>query len=808
MTRVPFDDAWTVKPKVSPFAQLNGALTPATEVVLPHDAMRDLPRSPERSEGSATGYHPGGAVEYSKRFAVPVSWRDKRVSLHFDGVYRDAVVFVNGAFAGHRASGYAPFDVPLDPYLRYGAENAIRVEARAHLDSRWYSGLGIHRGVTLSVKPLVHIAPNSITSSTLQADQELAVVEIAACVSNRSASTASPRVQIRLRDAEGAVVAESSAPVTVHPGGDEIARCRLPVVEPRLWDVDSPSLYEIEVAIADGGDDTETVSTGIRTVSVDPLRGLSINGRTLKLRGACIHHDNGVLGAVSLRAAEERRVRILKEAGFNAIRSAHNPASEALLAACDRLGMLVMDETFDMWTESKNPFDYSLAFPDWWERDLESLVKRDRNHPSVILYSIGNEVLDAGNPHGARQGRRLAEKLRALDPTRPLTNGVSGFVATLTTTMDEVKERLADLGANVGANELTGETEHLYNQISLSDEVTDRTEESHSVVDVVGHNYAHSRYRGDLERFPQRVVVGTETLARDIDEIWALVTRHAHVIGDFTWTGWDYLGEAGLGGVTYADDPDAETEFAPWPWLLAWCGDIDITGHRRPASYYREIVFGLRTAPFIAVERPHGRGKHARKLNWAWSDTVDSWDLGLDRGAPVMIEVYSASDEVELQLNGRSLGVRPTGERSRYRCSFEVPFEPGELLAVGRTDGVMDGTHILRTPVGAATLTATVDRNELRVDADDLAYVEIELRDRAGTLVTSSDDTVSVFVSGPAMLAGLGSARPATEERFDASSCTTFEGRALAVIRPTGAGEVEVRVSRGDEQSIVRLQVR
>ncbi len=802
MPRSSFNSDWTIKSKVSIFTELNDNPDDRRAVTLPHDAMLALERSPEYGQGS--GYFAGGAVEYRKVFQAPLDWRDRRVTLQLQGVYRDAVVLVNGAFAAQRPNGYSVFSVPLDPFLHYGAENSVVVEARAHQDSRWYSGLGIHRDTVLSVTGLAHLATDGVRISTPEIDEDKAVVAISARIVNEDVVTRTLSVHWRILDALGSEVTTTSSPLTVRAGECAVVRQRAYVPSPRLWSVANPNLYRAVTEVWDRDeriDDLET-SFGIRSLSLDPIDGLRINGEVVKLRGACIHHDNGVLGAAAIGRAEERRIEILKLAGFNAVRASHNPLSIAMIEACDRLGMLVIDETFDMWTTAKNSFDYSLSFPEWWERDVESLVAKDFNHPSVIVYSIGNEVLDAGNPHGARWGRRLVEKVRALDPTRYTTNAVSGFVGTITALLPDLKKRAGELRGKVGVNDLLGELHHLFDELSLSDRVTDMTEETHSVVDVVGHNYAPSRYTGDLERFPQRVVLGSETLPRDIDELWSLVIEHPHVIGDFTWTGWDYLGEAGLGSTRFDDE-----EFAPYPWLTAWCGDIDITGHRRPASYYREIVFGLRAEPYIAVDRPRGTGRAAHGLGWAWTDSLSSWDLMLDAGAPVHLEVYSAAEEVELILNGRSVGTAPTGPAHRFRAAFDLPYEAGELVAIARSGGRETTRTMLRSISGPIVLRATADRSAIRADDHDLAYVSIELLDADDTMATSSDMTVNVTVDGSGILQGLGSARPDTEESFLAASTTTFEGRALAIVRPTGAGEITVTVSApGFEDVLVTVR--
>ena len=789
MTRIDFNHDWTVAPNVSVFAELGGGAARARRVTLPHDGMLELARSASSPNGPSTGYFDSGAISYGKTFMAPEEWRSRSITLEFEGVYRDAMVYLNGILVGQRPNGYVPFRVSLDEALRYGEQNRLRVDARAHRDSRWYSGLGIHRGVTLLDQPLVRLTPGRVRITTPDVDDARAVVEIEAAVSHGGIRTATLELRTRIVDSSGREVAAGSQPVTITRGRTVTARHRLYVAGPELWGVDSPALYQAHVELVEDGDvvDVVTESFGIRTLRLDPLQGLRINGEVVKLRGACIHHDNGLLGAVSLPEAEERRIRILKSAGFNAIRSAHNPVGPAVLDACDRLGMLVMDEAFDMWTEGKQPFDYSVSFAEWWERDLEAMVEKDVNHPSVIMYSIGNEILDAGKPLGALTGRELAEKVRALDPTRYLTNGISGFVATLTDTIPMVQAELK--GVVGGINDAEGIGKAVIDRIGRSQFVTDATAESHSVVDVVGHNYAAWRYESEQDAYPDRVVVGTETNPKDIDENWALVSRLPHVIGDFTWTGWDYLGEAGLGRTVY---PTSAGEWAgdAYPALIAYCGDIDITGFRRPASYYRETVFGLRTEPYIAVHRPVPEGTTTVGLDWAWTDSLSTWTWDVAPGTALIVDVYSDADEVELLLEHHSLGIRPAGPANRYQARFTVPYALGELVAVARRGGVPAETSRLR----AAGAVASVDVSIERPEGADVAFIAIELVDADGILVPVDDRRVGASVGG-ARLLGLGSASPVTDGSFLTAECSTFEGRAQAIVADIERADAELTIT-------------
>ncbi|MFC5752721.1 glycoside hydrolase family 2 TIM barrel-domain containing protein [Actinomadura rugatobispora] len=804
MIRLSFNDGWRTRPKVNPFAELGGASVPFEEVTLPHDAMigrRRVAQDGEATmEGGAGAYFPGGVFDYRKTFSVPEEHRGKRVVLEFEGVYRDATVYVNGDYAGQRPYGYSLFRVGIDRFLRFGQDNEIRVEARGHRDSRWYTGAGVYRDTWLLIGEPVRVSPGGVRITTPEIDAEGAVVEAATTIENDSMEIRTVDVVTEIRDAQGTAVASDVSKVTVLPGEPAVSRRRLYVREPSLWSPDSPALYTAAVTVEDAGTqiDSETAAFGIRSLGLDPVRGLRINGRTVKLRGACVHHDNGPLGAATFARAEERRVRILKDAGFNAIRMSHHPMSRAMLDACDRLGVLVMDEAFDMWTSSKSDFDYSLSFPEWWERDIEAMVAKDVNHPSVIFYSIGNEIPETGSAAGAAWGRRLAEKVRALDGTRYVTNGVNGMLAVMSDLAAMMREKDgAEEGR--GINTMMADVGDAMDRVSSSELVTRRTAESFGVLDVAGMNYSEGRYAQDRDLFPNRIIVGTETFPTRIDGNWRLVREHGHVIGDFTWTGWDYLGEVGIGRPQYLSPENPRPgHTAPYPHLVAGCGDIDITGFRRPASYYREIVFGLRTRPYVAVRRPEHHGKTWAGGPWTWSDAISNWTWPGFEGSPVTVEVYGAADEVELLVNDRSLGRRPAGEEHRFRAEFDTVYEPGELLAIAYQNGVETGRSTVTSADGAVRLHAEADRPVITAAAGDLAFVSLTLRDAGGTPHPMADRPVRVEVSGDGVLQGFGTAAPSTEEGFDATERRTYEGRALAVLRPTGPGKIRLLASAPD----------
>jgi hypothetical protein len=785
-----FNAGWRTRPKVSSFLEQTGSAHPWREVTLPHDALIGAERSADHRPGALTGFYPGGVFEYVKTFPAPQGYRDGRVELEFDGVYRDAVIFVNGVFAGQRPNGYVPFRVRIDPFLRPG-DNEIRVECRNHLDSRWYAGAGIYRDVSLLVGGPVHIEAGGVRVSTPDVDDDRAVVDVVTTLQNDSRDLSPARLLVELVDHNGRLVAEADVPVTVQPNATAVVRQRLTVPKPVRWSLVSPVLYTCRTRLTRNEEPADAVDTpfGIRTLQWDAIHGLRLNGQAVKLRGGCVHHDNGVLGAATFRRAEERRVERLKAAGYNAIRSAHNPVSSAMLAACDRVGMLVLDEAFDCWTSPKMDFDYSLDLPTWWREDLGAMVRRDYNHPSVIMYSIGNEIPEVGSPWGAQLGRDMVELVKRLDPTRPVTNGVNpyfAFQADVRAMKDAAPGASDDVGINTLMTQLTGAGPAAV----ASEAVTERIDESMALLDIAGYNYAEARYELDLERHPQRLLLGTEADTKKIETIWELVTRHPRVLGDFSWTAWDYIGEAGIGRVSV--DADDTSFVGGFPWRLSNAGDIDITGRRRAVSYYRETVWGLRSEPFVAVHRPGSSGIGATP--WAWNDTIDSWSWHGHEGQPIVVDVYSDADEVELVCNGTVVGRVEVGKERRYLARFETTYVPGELVAVALRAGESQGHARLLTAGDELQLSVTPDRAELMAADGELSFVDICLVDAEGTTQVSRDLGLTVTVTGAGVLQGLGSADPTSRDDYTGTTCTTFDGRALAVVRPTGVGDIAVRV--------------
>ncbi|MFY9427307.1 MAG: DUF4982 domain-containing protein [Caldicoprobacterales bacterium] len=803
MIRECFNHGWKVGPNTGFFSMAPGK--GPKEVTLPYDAMIMEERDSQVVSGGKKGFFPDKSYDFVKKFFVPEDYKNKRVTFEFEGVYMNAMVYINGDFAGQCPYGYSNFYIKADKFLKYGQENEIKVVVKTNDDSRWYTGAGIYRNTKIMVAEPVHIAVDGVKITTPEITHERAVVAVATQVENESMNTETTTVVTEILDAQGNVVAADKAPLTVYPGEKATLRQRLFVNQPQLWNVDIPYLYTCKstVMVDEKVLDEETNTFGIRWLSLDPVEGLKINGQVVKLRGACIHHDNGVLGAATFDRAEERRAEILKEAGFNAIRSAHYPISKAMLQACDRIGMLVMDEAFDIWTINKSPYDYALYFPTWWEKDVQAMVEKDFNHPCVIMYSIGNEIPDTGRPGGTAWGRKIAEKIRSLDSTRYIINSMNPMVSL----MDQLQEKIGEAMSG-DINTAMTDLGSMMKNVMTMDLVTTATAEAFAVADIAGYNYADTRYIMDKDLFPNRIICGSETFPKDIANNWKLVKENGYIIGDFTWTGWDYLGEAGIGKVEYGEASSASF-MGGYPWKIAYCGDIDITGNRRPVSYYREIVFGLRKEPYIAVQRPHHYHEQPITTPWSWSDSISSWTWPGFEGKSIRVEVYSDADEVELFVNGKSVGKAPVGEEKEFKAIFNTVYEPGEIKAVAYVNGEETGSMSLQTAGDGLKLRLDSDRDELKATGQDLAYVMISLTDENGILQTARDRKVSIKVEGAGVLQGFGSANPRSTENFFDTEATTFDGKVLAVIRSEReAGHITVTASAEDcEPKTITIRV-
>lgn len=796
-----FNDNWKFWIEGDSFALVWNIPDIAREVTLPHDAMIEKPAHEESLNGGNTGYRDGDVYNYVKLFQAPEEYKDKTVMLKFEGVYMNAFVYVNGQLAGKNPFGYTTFYVPLNNFLRFGQENEIRVQVRngAMTNSRWYSGGGIYRDVYLLVSDLVHIVPEGVQVKTESADEEYAVLHVDTELENCFHTPAELVLETVIQDAAGNTAAQDRTLVTVFAQDKRKMSQRMTVVRPEMWSAESPALYTCVTCLIQDGTviDKSKEKFGIRTLSLDAKRGLRVNGSTVKLRGACIHHDSGLLGAATYDSVQFRQIRKLKEAGFNAVRMSHHPMAPAMLRACDELGMYVMDETFDMWNRCKSNYDYGLYFQEWWEKDVTAMVRKDFNHPSVILYSVGNEIPEIGTDHGAKICHDLSSKIKELDDTRFTLASINGVFAA----GDQIDRIVADVVSDLSkAGKIDGNVNDFMtlmdghmDEIVVHNAITERLERACAGVDIAGYNYMTARYEMDGEKYPNRVIVGSETYPPEIARNWNLVEKLDHVIGDFTWTGWDYIGEAGVGVPAYQW---GEGGFgAGFPCQLAYPGDLDITGFRRPASYYREAVFGLSTKPYIAVQDPNRYGQQLIKTPWVISDTVSSWTWGGCDGKPVVVEVYSQGKETELFINGKSCGRKPAGKAAGFRTLFETTYEPGTILAVSYDeDGNQMGQMELHTAGEDRNLVLTAEP-EMK---DQFIYIDAVLCDQDGNTATDSDMKITLDVEGCAEAVGFGSGNPKPKYNFNEGVTETFHGRAQIILMRTGSGKVQVKVSAED----------
>lgn len=784
----------------------------AEVIQLPHDAMIHEKPCEETKNGGATGFYPGGVYTYFKTIAAPKEWENKTVTIEFEGIYQNAMVYVNGTLAKTNSYGYSNFYVSLDRYLNYGEENEIKVIAdnAVEQNSRWYSGSGIYRNVNLFVGNLIQIPINGVTATTIDADKEVAVVEFATDIHNFSRECKKLQVLVEMTDAEGICFCDR-VHVTSFAGSKNKVRQMLTIRNPKLWSYNSPHLYHCSIKLLSEEEivDESEFEFGIRRLTLDTVYGLRINGESVKLRGTCVHHDNGILGAATFRQAEYRKCELIKKAGFNSVRSAHHPASKEFLEACDELGLLVMDELCDMWTIHKNDQDFAFSFLDEWKNIADAMIAKDYNHPCVVLYSVGNEIQEIGTGRGAEINREICNYLREKDATRYTTNGMNALNAA-GAKMFPIIQELAPLlkkdeerngsNDNSGSNAINsfmrlmdGEAGEAFARHPLITEVLQESSES---MDIIGLNYLTGRHLLDTTLYPNKCVLGTETFPADIARLWDTVNASNQVLGDFTWTGYDYLGEAGCGIFYY----DGKTNFGShYPDRLAYIGDIDLIGYRRPISYLREIVYGIRKKPYIAVERVDRYGMQYSKTPWMLKDNLSSWTWNGFEGKPAVIDVYSADEEVELLLNGVSLGRKKAGKENGFIATYEHVYEPGRLLAIGYNNGVENERYELATSDKNVHLNVQVTKKELHHDSDDLSYIVLNLADDNGTENLWETKTVTVSAEGGMEILAVGSANPQATTSYDAHTWDTYHGYLMAVVRPgVGAGKGKIILSTND----------
>lgn len=750
---------------------------PASEVVdLPHDYIIHKPRTADAAGAGANGYFGQGEGVYRKTLDVPADWINKTVILDIDGAYMNTEVGLNNEILGIHPYGYTPYQVDLTKALRFdGKKNVLKIITQSRQPStRWYSGGGLYRSVGLWVGGKVYINPWDVFVTTPEVADGRAKVKFSVTVTNKNDDAQMADVYCEILDANGQVSALGKAAVNAVPGHSEACDVVLTVDNPNMWELDNPYLYTYKVQLMNGDTvlDTAQDTFGIRTIAIDVENGFVLNGKSIKLKGGCIHHDNGLLGACAYPKAEERKIRILKSVGYNAVRISHYPPSLAMLRACDALGVLLLDECFDVWRMGKMPMDYHLYFEAWWERDIEYMVKRDRNHPCVITYSIGNEIGERdGSGDGAAWARRLNDKFKSLDPTRFTLSAICGI-------FDEDD----DIGTNFDANAASSE----------GDKWGDKTEGFASPLDIVGYNYLWSRYEGDHKRWPNRIMMGTETHALTTYDYWDAVMKHSYVLGDFIWAAVDYLGEVGVGKTYWEKDNEPFNFMTPYPWRTSWQSDILLTGRRRPQSYFREIMWEHTTDTWLFTTHPTHYGENCSGTPWRWHDVNDDWSFeDCWVGKMVKVDAYGPGDEAEFLLNGKSMGRAPY---EKLIATLDIPYEKGVLEAVSYKDGVEISRGRLISAGPACKLVLTPETPELKADGMDLCYVHVDVTDADGVRLPSDARELSVTLSGPAEFVAFGSGSPCTEDVIGDTKCHAYHGSAVIVFKAGAPEAIRVRV--------------
>ena len=758
MNRTKLDRNWQIS--------LNGE---TKDVRIPHDFMIGLTRRADSASGIDEGYFETGCARYTTTFAADPSAAHHFLS--FDGVMGLTEVYVNDNLVKFHPYGYTSFLCDVQPYLRETNELCVIADTTHQVSSRWYTGGGIYRDVHLLTSGEDYIVPDSVFVKTKSLRGSSASVAVEWQIFSSKAREAKavieiPELGVRM---ERWIWLESGV-------SDFSVQTMLDGITP--WTPEQPQLYNVTVTvITDASEDSDTSTFGIRTVECDPVRGLLLNGEVTRLYGACIHHDNGIVGAASFRSAEERRIRILKENGFNAIRCAHNPPSAVMLDACDRMGMLVIDEIFDAWRLPKKNFDYHIWFDKYWEEDTDAMVLRDRRHPSVILWSTGNEIPDkSGRSDGWRTSRMIADRIRRNDDTRPLTHAFCTF-------WDhwpyEVKRR---------------ETEHL--PAEEFDFFAERIRCTAGTLDVLGYNYLLDRTDKDMIRFPDRLFAMTESFPVDAVAMKKYMDRNPRMIGEFVWTGWDYFGETGLGRIEYREDTATMWGLSGFPEHHANCGDMDICGFRKAQSYYRDAAWKTGCVRILSAD-PDTLGKSYAMSAWGFYNTDRTWTYPGREGKMTAVHVYTTADECELWLNGVSCGRKVPSEKGI--AVFEIPYQPGRLTAAAYS-----GTDI----TGEDALSTTGDAVSMRIrasDRDDLIYAEIELTDENGLAAWTAENEVTVTAENGTVI-GTGSGKNVTDHIYTSNVCCAEHGKLLAAILPDdGAQRVVITAVSGEMSASVTV---
>jgi len=804
----PFDSGWLFTNEcLTDAKQISFDDSKWRKVNLPHDwSIEDLPnQAPDKVVGpfsknsigkASTGWTVGGTGWYRKKFITKRNQENKLVSIHFDGVYMNSDVWLNGKHLGNQPYGYTPFYYDLTPYLKpVGQENVIAVKVRnVGNNSRWYAGSGIYRHVWLSCTELVHVATWGVYITTSEVSQNAAAVKINSTLNNKQTANKTINFLTSIIDPSGKTVGNTNKVLQLEAGKSITDEQTITISNPAIWSLEKPQLYKAVTEIRNGDETIDRVETifGIRGIKFDGTVGFSLNGKKLILKGGCIHHDNGPLGAAALDRAEERKIEILKKNGYNAIRTSHNAPSQALLDACDRIGMLVLDEAFDTWVRPKKPDDYNLYFNQWWQKDLEAIILRDRNHPSIIMWSIGNEIYEAPDLLGQEIGKKMADDVRKLDPTRPITEAIVYLPPYTQTPLNGYKPHLENLDVDG------------YNYFLESKSV-------HFQRDSATVHFFDTQHT----EHPQKAYVVTESLPLFALENWEKSEQSPFMIGSFKWTAFDYIGEAGLGKsrLKFEGRPELKGMMGmgqffkdEWPIFNSGSGDFDLIGDKKQASYYQDVVW--RISPMeILVHYPIPAGKREAIATWGFPEELKSWTWPGQEGKKLKVQVYTRCKLVKLELNGKVIGEQTVPESS-ITATFNIEFQPGTLVAKGFTNGRQTGSSTLKTTGKPVAIRLIADRSRINADLNDLSYVHVEILDEEGNVVPNVDDLeISYQINGNATIAGVGNGNAADVSSFQQNHKKVYQGKGLVIIRSNGVpGKIVLKAkAEGFNESSIEI---
>ena len=722
--------------------------------------------------GGDVGFLNGGTAWYRKHFNVEEADAGRQFILHFDGIQSEAILFINGKKVYEHNYGYTPFNVNITPYLNKSKfDNIITVKVmNPGLNSRWYPGFGIYRDVMLSILNPIHIESRNVFITTPKVTKDEATINIDVEIANTLSKNETVKLLTEIISPSGNIVSQIEKEITIQLHNSNKTKVKELIKYPELWDTETPNLYHARLKLLKKGKqiDEYNLDFGIRSIEFSAESGFRLNGKKVLLKGACLHHDNGLLGAAAFKDAEFRRVEIMKKNGFNSIRTSHNPPSKHFLDACDKIGMLVINEAFDQWELPKRKNDYSQHFKAHWEKDIEAMLYRDRNHPSIIMWSFGNEIQERARPRGIEIAKILGDKIRSIDSTRPSTQAVCHFWDNKDQNWDK------------------------------------HTPATFAVTEIAGYNYMPHKYESDHELYPDRIIYCSESLPKNIFTNWKKVKELPYVIGDFVWTGMDYIGEAGIGISKFVEKQENLWHPQPWPWFNAYCGDIDLIGNKKPQSYYRDVVWDESDLE-ILVRKPVPAGKREQTHLWGWPQEEPHWSWHGFEDDTLSVNIYSLQPLVKLYLNDELIGEKEINIEEGIVASFNVPYKPGELKAVGIEKDKDEKVKILRTSGEVKRIKLIADKERIKAGADELIFVDVSLVDKNSHFIPTAEVSMDVEVKGEGYLLAAGSSKPLIEGSFQDNEFRLFKGQGLIVVRSTGqTGKIliTVRSENGLEEKV------